>query len=460
MKGDPLLDILLLLSFSGLVIGMIALFKGSLPRLRIPHRGIAILVLLFSLISIMGIGAAQERHAASVPITYPIGMEQPLSHTGSGDDPSEILPIEGSTGIVESEQERLDTPVAEPEIVPSDREARPTLTEPALVHFLDVGQGDSILIEVTGFTVLIDGGPRSAGQTVVEYLVRRGIRELDLVIGTHPHEDHIGGLIEVLQTFPVKRVIDSGQPHTTRTFDQYLSEIERQVDQGHCTYEIPEEQIIPLGEEVLLHILGPTQDLGSLNDNSVAARLDVGNVSFLFTGDAERRAEEDLLTRGAEVRADVLKVGHHGSRTSSGVAFLDAVSPTHAVIPVGTDNRYGHPAPEVIERLVARGILIFRTDQQGSITFSTDGIHLSVDREPWHETSLESASEEQSNPLAETEGSSLSFVGSRQSDRYHYENCRHVQSIHSSNLLHFASAEEAQRQGYVPCGACRPPATD
>ena len=256
------------------------------------------------------------------------------------------------------------------------------------VHFIDVGQGDAILIETDNVTILIDGGVRSAGEIVVQYLVQRGIRELDLVIGTHPHADHIGGLIEVLRNFKVHSVIDAGVPHTTITFDDYLTEIEKQVATGHCSYETPQGQVVTAGA-LTLTVLGPGRDLGSLNDNSVVARVDFGRTSFLFTGDAERASEEHLLSLGVNLGADVLKVGHHGSRTSTTPAFLQAVSPAHAVIQVGEGNRYGHPNEEVLQRLVSAGVSIYRTDQHGTVVFASDGETLTVDASPWDDTASE-----------------------------------------------------------------------
>ena len=256
------------------------------------------------------------------------------------------------------------------------------------VHFIDVGQGDAILIETDNVTILIDGGVRSAGEIVVQYLVQRGIRELDLVIGTHPHADHIGGLIEVLRNFKVHSVIDAGVPHTTITFDDYLTEIEKQVAAGHCSYETPQGQVVTAGA-LTLTVLGPGRDLGSLNDNSVVARVDFGRTSFLFTGDAERASEEHLLSLGVNLGADVLKVGHHGSRTSTTPAFLQAASPAHAVIQVGEGNRYGHPNEEVLQRLVSAGVSIYRTDQHGTVVFASDGETLTVDASPWDDTASE-----------------------------------------------------------------------
>lgn len=316
------------------------------------------------------------------------------------------------------------------------------------VHFIDVGQGDAILVLTRpGATVLIDGGPREAGPVVVEYLRAQGIAEIDLVIATHPHEDHIGGLIAVLDAFPVRRLIDSGQPHTTRTFDDYLSRVERQVEAGRMAFETPEGQAVRLASNVSLTVLGPVNRMGSLNDGSVVCRLDFGQTSFLFTGDAEAAAEAALLSRGANLRADVLKVGHHGSSTSTGPAFLSAVSPSHAVISAGAGNAYGHPTPQTLERLAAAGARIYRTDLGGHLVFVTDGLTLTTSAVAWVPAAAGPA----------PAGAPGQFVGSRQSDRYHWPTCRSARAILPENEVWFRSAKAAQEAGYRPCGICDPP---
>ncbi len=277
-----------------------------------------------------------------------------------------------------------DRVTIEPDPEPGRDPDSGTADETLGVHFIDVGQGDAILLETPNVVILVDGGVRTAGEIVVQYLVDRGIREIDLIIATHPHADHIGGLIEVLRSFKVHHVIDSGVAHTTVTFGDYLTEVERQVAAGHMTYETPQDQVLSWGQ-LTLAVLGPAPgvDLASLNDNSVVARVDFGDTSFLLTGDAEAAAENHLLQRGVRLQADVLKVGHHGSRTSTTAPFLAAVRPAYAVIQVGEGNRYGHPTADVLERLHRAGALIFRNDLQGTLVFESDGMTLTSTTSPW-----------------------------------------------------------------------------
>ena len=242
------------------------------------------------------------------------------------------------------------------------------------VHFIDVGQGDAALIRCTpGGTALIDGGPGLATDRLIEYLKDAGVETIDLLIATHPHEDHIGGLPEVFARFKVLSVIDSGVAHTTRAYAQYLDALQREQAISGCTYQKPTGQRIALAANVTLTILGPGGNMDSLNNSSVVARLDFGRTAFLFTGDALYQAEEHLLDGGARLAADVLKVSRHGSSTSTSARFLAAVGPQHAVISAGADNPYGHPTKQTLDRLAKTGAMVYRTDRHGDVLFRSDG---------------------------------------------------------------------------------------
>ncbi len=244
------------------------------------------------------------------------------------------------------------------------------------VHFLDVGQGEAVLIQTAEAAVLIDGGPRAAGSLVVDYLRGQGITELDIIIGTHPHEDHIGGLIEVMERFPVAEVIDPAVAHTTLTFEDYLDVIDRKeikFTEGRAG------MTRTLSGGAVLDILHPVSPgTANLNDASVVARLRFGDAVFLFTGDAEEASEKEMLSRRASLKSTVLKAGHHGSSTSTTAAFLDAVDPDVVIISSGKDNPYGHPHQEVIERLEERDIMVYRTDLDGTIVITTDGAEYTI----------------------------------------------------------------------------------
>lgn len=250
---------------------------------------------------------------------------------------------------------------------------------PLEVHFLDVGQAESILIKAPSANVLIDAGENNQGEQVLRYLRENGVHALDYALGTHPHSDHIGGLDVVVGDMAVENVIlptipDSIVP-TTQTYTDLLQAI---AARGLKITPAKPGKTFDLGDGAELLILGPAAEYNDLNNMSIVCRLKFGGTTFLLTGDAETPAENDILAGGRPVRADVLGVGHHGSATSSGEDFLTAVSPGIAVISCGMDNSYGHPHRETIERLETRGIEIFRTDLHGAVVIASDGEQLSV----------------------------------------------------------------------------------
>lgn len=258
----------------------------------------------------------------------------------------------------------------------SESESTPAMADLAdtvRVHFIDVGQGDSMLIEGDGQAVLIDAGENDKGEIVTAYLKGAGVEQLDIAVGTHPHSDHIGGLDVVIENIPVTEVWmpelpDSIVP-TTRTYEDLLDAIDAADTQDYIVGPGDSAQICG----GTLEVLGPVASYTDLNDMSLVIRFTYGEKSFLFTGDMEKTAEADLLAAGTDLDADVLKMGHHGSSTSSGSAFVDAVSPDIYVIEVGEGNDYGHPHKETLALLEERSAEVWRTDLNGHIVMTTDG---------------------------------------------------------------------------------------
>lgn len=242
------------------------------------------------------------------------------------------------------------------------------------VDFINVGQGDSIFIQTPdGATALIDGG--SSNGLALAYLQQQGIQSLDLVIATHPHEDHIGGLIAVMDTLPVGAVWTSGAAHTTYTYETFLDTI---AEQAIPYYEAASGTQIALGT-LNFDVLYGVASAGNLNDTSLVLRLVYGEVSFLFMGDAEAPTERTLLnTVPEQLSSTVLKVGHHGSNSSSTQEFLNVVQPQIAVYTAGGSNSYGHPHQEVIDRLIQVNAAIYGTDVHGTIRVETDGAQVTV----------------------------------------------------------------------------------
>ena len=247
------------------------------------------------------------------------------------------------------------------------------------VYFIDVGQGDSQLIRCGDHSVLVDGGEAENGPDLVAFLRSLGIKELDCVVATHPHADHIGGLIDVLEYVPVRELLmpeltEKNLP-ATRVFERFM---EAAAASGAKAVRAVPGNVHAYGD-IVFTVLSPVwRETENLNDMSVVFRLVYGGVSFLFTGDAEQNVERALLENGCELRSDVLKVGHHGSTTSSSPEFLAAVSPRYAVVGCGDGTEY-HPHKSTLEKLSSVGAKVYRTDAHGTVLISTDGKTISVE---------------------------------------------------------------------------------
>jgi competence protein ComEC len=244
------------------------------------------------------------------------------------------------------------------------------------VHFIDVGQGDSMLVTAGDRYMLVDGGRRDAGPKLVEYLKSQGVTSIDVIVSTHPHADHIGGLPDVLKSFSVKRVVDSGTVLPTQAYESYLT----LIDKLNIPYTVGEAgQTIDLGPDVKVDVLAPpasrTDD--SVNENSIVLKVTYGSVSFLLMGDAGRPEERYLMSSGYDLKSNVFKVPHHGSRFSVNRSFISKVSPQVSVIEVG-QNKYGDPAPIMLAALGEAGSIVYRTDRNGNVVVTTDGRSFTV----------------------------------------------------------------------------------
>lgn len=242
------------------------------------------------------------------------------------------------------------------------------------VHFIDVGQGDSVFIELpNGETMLIDAGEWTAAEDVIEYIKESEAKKIDYLIGTHPHSDHIGGLADVVNEFAIGKAYMPKVSNSTKTFERLLDAIEENnVD----VYTAKAGVNIYEDDEMVIEIVAPVSSgYESLNDYSAVIRLIYGKTSFLFMGDAETFSENEIK---GNINSDVLKVGHHGSKTSSSKEFLQRVMPQIAVISVGEDNDYGHPSKTVLNRLEDIGAKTLRTDEYGDIIIQSDGNNITL----------------------------------------------------------------------------------
>lgn len=256
------------------------------------------------------------------------------------------------------------------------------------IHFIDVGQGDCSLIMWEGASMLIDCGERDYAETVKKYLKKQGVKKLDYIIATHPHSDHIGGMGDIISEFEVGKVIaprvSEDMTPTTKTYERFLQALKdkslkltaAKPDTAYTlsgTAASAAEKSPPKFE-----VLAPVKDYDDLNNYSVVIRLTYGTTSYLFTGDAEKEAELDILENGADVDADVLKMGHHGSSTSSCDDFYEAVSPEICVIQCGEGNSYGHPHKEIMDTIISSGAKVYRNDTDGTVIVYSDGDEIFV----------------------------------------------------------------------------------
>ena len=318
--------------------------------------------------------------------------------------------------------------------------AQPTVSGEGLtVQFLDVGQADCALLQCDGQFMLIDGGNRDDSQLVVSFLEQQGVEELEAVVCTHAHEDHVGGLPAVLAVYPTKAVYAPTKTYSSNIFDKFVY----YTDQQGLDITIPAPgDTFSLGQAQVT-VLGPVKSYAETNNTSIVLQVTYGETAFLFTGDMETEAENDMLDYWGEAfdwHSDVLKVGHHGSNTSTGYRFLNEVSPEYGVISVGTDNSYGHPHAEPMSRLQQAVVTILRTDQLGTIQAVSDGKEVTF---TWAN---------QSAVPENTEAGEQIFIGNKNSKKFHASDCKNLPA--EKNSIEFSSYQEAIDAGYTPCGSC------
>ena len=338
------------------------------------------------------------------------------------------------------------TPGGSADVVPNPSSAAAavdTVEAPFEMHFIDVGQALSVLVECDGQYMLYDGGNVDDGSLVVSYLQSQGVEQLEYVFCSHAHEDHVGGLAAALAYFPAYHVYSPVTEASTKCFKDFV----KYTQQQGLQVEVPAVGTTwPLGGATVT-MVGPVAQYSDTNDTSIVLRIEYGSTSFLLTGDMEKTAETDLVNSGVNLRADVLQVGHHGSSTSTGYLFLNSVLPEMAVISCGVNNKYGHPHEETLSILRDAGVDVYRTDLQGTITIGSDGQNYTVGTEHF-------AEDAQLNPTdpAASSTAQQAYIGNVNSKKFHLPSCSNLPA--EKNQILFSSYDEAVEAGYTPCSSC------
>ena len=388
------------------------------------------------------------------------GARRPLPVSGTTESTIEVKEV---IAPAKPDQKPIQDQTTEPitEAIPSAIPARPsnpsqlkttpapnTHNENLIVHFLDVGQGDATFIQLpNGQVILVDGGESYDASSIKKYLKSNGITKIDYLVITHPHADHIGGLPTIIDMMEIGSVYMPRVSHTTQTFEKLLTSIQKkglQIDTAKAGVSIlstPELQI---------DVIAPIKSsYSNLNNYSAVIKITYGSTAFLFMGDAESLSEGQIK---ANVFADVIKVGHHGSDTSTSATFLKKVSPSYAIISVGKGNSYGHPKISVLSRLNDAGVETYRTDLQGTIVFSSDGNTITVNKEliPYEDAQpIESSDEPEPEQVKKTVYVWLSATGKK----YHrINNCGNMNPKKARKVT-LAQAKKS----YKPCSNCKPP---
>lgn len=315
------------------------------------------------------------------------------------------------------------------------------------IKFIDVGQGDAALVQCDGKYMLIDGGPSDASSVIYTILKESGIDKIDYMVATHPDADHIGGLSGALNYAKVSKCYCPVTEHDTKTFNSLVKYLSKQ----NVAITVPKaSDKFKLGSANIT-ILGPIGETDDTNNSSIVLRVEYGKNSFIFMGDAEVEEETQIINKYKDISADVIKIGHHGSASSSSKELLSAVKPQYAIISVGKDNSYGHPVQTTLDKISDAKVKIYRTDLQGDITVTSDGKKISISTEK-NVTEKEVKTKE----IVDVPNGTT-YVLNTSSKRFHMVDCKSVNQMKETNRAYSTeSAETLVNQGYKPCGNCKP----
>lgn len=408
-----------------------------------------------------------------------------------GQKPEEIeeVSMDSEGNSPEQLEENEDTKIKAAEV--DDTTSQDTSTSEELdgtlaVHFIDIGQGDSIFLSQGKHHMLIDAGENDCGTKVQSYLQANNVSTLDYVVGTHPDSDHIGGLDVIIYKFQCENILMPDFSKDTKTYEDVITTVNQK---GYTIKNPVAGETFYLGDATVT-VLAPQAgaDYGDdANNYSIALKVTYGETSFVFTGDCEEEAEEDMVASGMDLKADVMKAGHHGSNTSNTIEMLQAVAPKAVVISCGENNEYGHPRAEVLNNLRAMGIQVYRTDEQGTIVAVSDGKEITWNTSPsdtWQAGEPKgSGTESNSNKETQVQGSGSNtqkqenvkeeqqvveeavstqsqgtiYILNINSKKIHDPSCSSVDQMSESNRKETSETiEQLISQGYEPCKKCNP----
>ena len=336
--------------------------------------------------------------------------------------------------------------------VSTDKEMSVAQAAPVLkIHFLDVGQADCIFTQLpNGQTILVDSGNNDDASVVTAYLKKQGVKKIDYLIATHPHEDHIGSMDSIIRSFQIGKIFMPKATTTTKAFEDLLLAVKAK---GLKINTAKAGTVVLNQGNLKINFVAPCgSNYDDLNNWSAVTRIQYGNNSFLLMGDAEVLSEQEILSSGVNIKADVLKVGHHGSSSSTSSSFLKSVKPKYAVISVGTGNKYGHPHKVTLTKLANAKIQVYRTDRDGTTIVTSDGKNISVKK--LGSTIKPRAPNNGSIAVPAIPGSGKKYIGNKNSKKFHLPSCSVLPA--ESNRVYFKTREEAIKAGYIPCKVCNP----
>jgi len=417
--------------------------------------------LFLALVLVLSLVGCGQKETVQTPDTYQAETEdtqqtpdtdKPDTDISDTDKPDQDDPEPEQKPEQKPEQEKQpEQPEQKPE--PEPEQEKPSTSKGFQVHFIDVGQADAALVLCDGKAMLIDGGNVGDSSLLYTYLKKHNVNHLDYVVGTHAHEDHIGGIAGALNYATVGTVYCPVTSYNSNAFNNFAKAVQKH---GKSITVPAVGTSFSLGSAACT-VLGVNEASGT-NNTSIVLRIVYGNTSFLFTGDAEREVEQALLNRGANIGATVLKVGHHGSDTYTSDLWLRQVMPEFAVISVGTGNTYGHPTDDVLSRLRDAEVKTFRTDMQGDVICTSNGssVSFTVSRNANADVFGGMGGNSTQKP-EEAPPEGIHYLLNANSMKFHSETCEYGQMISDRNRIdHYGTREEVLEMGYSPCGACHP----